>query len=419
MTLKAAMNTGPLDGVRIIDMTSVVMGPYATQILADFGADVIKVESPAGDTTRRVPPMRHDGMGSTFLHANRNKRSIVIDLKHPDGVGALLVLLRTADVLVYNVRPRAMERLGLDQERLAAANPRLITISLVGFGQDGPYADHPAYEDLIQGLTAVPSMLVDAGSEAPHYVPLSFNDRAVGLNGAIALVSALYRRERSGRGQHIEVPMFETMVQATYGDHLGGLTFEPPLGGPGYLRQLNKERKPYRTLDGYICVIAYTDRHWQAFFELIGQPAAMAADPRLRDIGSRTEHASAVYALMAEHMGTRSTAEWLKCLREADIPAAPLHTLSSILEDPHLVATGFIQTVEHPTEGLVRQIGIPSKWSESPPSVRRQAPRLGEHSVEVLREAGLDAQSIAALITSGGIRTASDPTPPGAPSVGK
>lgn len=396
-----ASPTGPLEGVRIIDMTSVVMGPYATQILADFGADVIKLEAPSGDTTRQVPPMCNPGMGSTYLHVNRNKRSLVLDLKHPDGLAALFKLVETADVLIYNVRPKAIERLGISYEKLSKINPRLIMVCLVGFGQDGPYAADPAYEDLIQGLTAVPSMLVDAGSEAPHFVPLSFNDRAVGLNGAIALVSALYRRERTGRGQQIEVPMFETMVQSTYGDHMAGLTFDPPRGEPGYKRQLNKERRPYRTLDGSLCVIAYTDKHWRAFLSLVGQPNKMEEDARFSSISSRTEHAHSVYAFMAEEMAKRTTAQWLADLKRADIPAARLHTLHSMLEDPHLVATGFFQTVDHPTEGRIRQMAIPSKWSESQPTIRTLAPRLGENTVQVLREAGLDNARIEQLLANG------------------
>lgn len=392
---------GPLTGVRIIDMTSVVMGPYATQILGDFGADVIKVESHSGDTTRQIPPMRNKDMGCLYLHANRNKRSLVLDLKDPEGLEAFMKLIESADVLTSNVRPRAMARLGITYERLKQVNPRLISVSMVGFGQKGPYAANPAYEDLIQGLTGVPAMLVDAGSEQPHYVPLSFNDRAVGLNAAIAILAALYRRERSGEGQAIEVPMFETMVQAIYGDHMGGLTFVPPLGPPGYKRQLNKDRRPYPTKDGYICIIVYTDKHWKTFSEIIGRPNLMEEDVRFRNITSRTEHASAAYALVGEAMPSRTTAEWLELLGNGDIPAAPLHTLDTIIEDPHLKATGFFKTVEHPSEGLIRQMAVPSQWSESQPNQLRPAPRLGENSVEVLLEAGLDQDFIEKLLAKG------------------
>lgn len=391
---------GALDGVRILDMTSVLMGPYATQILADFGADVIKIESPAGDTTRQIPPRRNAGMGYVFLHLNRNKRSLVLDLKQPAALDALLKLAATADLLVYNVRPKAMARLGLSHERLAAINPRLTTVSLVGFGQDGPYAARPAYEDLIQGLIALPAMLVDAGSETPHFVPLSISDRAVGLNAAIAMVSALYRRERSGRGQEIQIPMLETMAQFTLGEHMGGLTFDPPLGPPGYARTLNKERRPFATRDGHICVIVYTDKHWQAFLDLIGEPDRMREDPRLANIGARTEHAGVAYALIGDALRKRTTAEWIEALGKADIPAAPLNTLASLVEDPHLAASGFFRINEHPSEGRIREMSVPSKWSESPPTLRRPAPRLGEHSLELLREAGVSEKDIEQMLAS-------------------
>ena len=393
--------SGPLNGVRIIDMTSVIMGPYATQILGDYGADIIKVESPTGDTTRQVPPMRTEGMGAFYLHINRNKRSIVLDLKKPAGIEALLKLAATADVLTFNVRPSAMERLGLTYERLCEVNPQIIVVCMVGFGQDGPYAKNPAYEDLIQGLTSIPSMLVDAGSETPHYVPLSFSDRAVGLNAAIAIVSALFHRQSTGEGQYIEVPMFETMVQSVYSDHMGGLTFEPPIGGPGYKRQLNKNRRPYKTKDGYICVIVYTNQHWQRFAEIIDKPRLLKDDSRFKDITSRTEYASEVYELIDAEMKNRTTAEWKSLLEKADIPVAVMHTLETLLEDTHLQTTGFFKVVDHPTEGLVREMSIPTRWSKSTPEIRRHAPKLGEQSVEILQELGLDTNDINRMLEDG------------------
>lgn len=390
---------GSLEGVRVIDLTSVVMGPYTTQILGDYGADIIKVEAPSGDTTRQVPPMRHAGMGSTFLQMNRNKRSIALDLKRPEAREALLALVASADVFVSNIRPKALARLGLSPDTLLARNPRLVVASLVGFGQDGPYAADPAYDDLIQGLTAVPSMLVDAGSAEPHYVPLSFNDRAVGLSAAIAILAALLHRDRTGQGQAVEVPMFETMVQATLGDHMGGLTFEPALGPPGYKRQLNPERRPYRTSDGYVCAVIYTDKHWQAFARIIGRPDLMREDERFANLGSRTVHAEAVYALIRQSMPSRTTAEWLTLLQEGDIPAARMHTLDSIVEDPHLTATGFFRISDHPSEGPIREMAVPTRWSATPPGPPRPAPQLGQHSAEILREAGLPAGEIEALLT--------------------
>lgn len=388
----------PLSALRIVDLTSVVMGPFATQILGDLGADVIKVEAPSGDTTRQITPMRNPNMGCVYLQLNRSKRSLVLDLKHPDGIAALLKLVSSADVLLTNVRPQALDRLGLSWAILSAANSKLIYMSLVGFGAGGPYAGRPTYEDLIQGLTAVPSLLVEAGSEQPHYVPISFNDRGVGLYAAIVLLSAVLKRQRTGQGLQLEVPMFETMVHSVLGDHIGGEAFQPPQGALGYKRTLNKDRRPYPTKDGYICVIIYTDKHWQSYLKLIGREELFKSDPRFASIGSRTDHAHALYPYVSEHMLTRTTAEWLDLLLKADIPAAPLHTLSSLLDDPHLAARNFFRTVQHPSEGKIRQMAIPSRWSGSELAVERHAPRLGEHSRAILREVGLTDDEINKLI---------------------
>ena len=382
-------------------MSSVMMGPFATQILGDLGADIIKVEPHSGDTTRHVGPMRTEAMGWVFLHANRNKRSIVLDLKAAEGKAALLKILAGSDALVTNVRTKALQRLGLDYETLSAINPRLIVMNLVGYGEDGPYAGRPAYEDLIQGATALPSLLVLAGSEAPHYVPLAFNDRAVGTSSAVSLLAAVLYRDRTGKGQQITIPMFETMAQWVLGDHFGGATFEPPLGPPGYKRTLTKERRPYPTKDGLICSIIYTDKHWETFMGLIGQAQLFRDDPRFATIGTRTEHAQDLYAYVSRAMLERTTAEWVRILLDSDIPVAPLHTLDSLIEDEHLTAKNFLPVVEHPTEGAIRQVGIAGDWTASPPSIRRQPPRLGEHSLEILREAGVSAADIQALIDKG------------------
>ena len=391
----------PLEGLRIIDMSAVVMGPFAAQILGDLGADVIKVEPKAGDTTRHVTPMRNKNMGWVYLHANRNKRSLVLDLKDADGKSAFLKLVEISDAIITNVRPAALERLGLGWDVLQAINPRLIVVNLVGYGSGGPYDGRPAYDDLIQGVTSLPSLLVQAGSETPHYVPLALNDRATGLSSAVALLAAVHYREKTGRGQQIEVPMFETMAQWVLGDHMGGKTFEPPLGPAGYKRTLNKERRPYKTKDGMICTIIYTDKHWATFMELIGEGGAYRSDPRFANISTRTDHAHELYAWVSNAMEERTSAEWVAALLAADIPVTPLHDLDSLMEDEHLTAVNYLPVVEHPTEGRVRDIRVPSTWSESQPNVRRHAPQLGEHSVELLREAGLSEDQIAALIARG------------------
>lgn len=391
----------PLEGLRIIDMSAVVMGPFAAQILGDLGADVIKVEPHAGDTTRHVTPMRNPNMGWVYLHANRNKRSLVLDLKDAEGRAAFLKLAEISDAIITNVRPAALERLGLGWDALHAINPQLIVLNLVGYGAGGPYDGRPAYDDLIQGITSLPSLLVQSGSEAPHYVPLALNDRATGLSSAVALLAAVVYREKTGRGQQIEVPMFETMAQWVLGDHMGGKTFEPPLGPMGYKRTLNKERRPYKTSDGMICTIIYTDKHWAAFMDLIGESEALRSDPRFANISSRTDHAHELYAWVSDAMESRTSAEWVTALLAADIPVTPLHDLDSLMVDEHLTAVGYLPVVNHPSEGQLREIRVPTTWSESQPDVRRHAPQLGEHSTEVLREAGLSEDQIAALIERG------------------
>jgi crotonobetainyl-CoA:carnitine CoA-transferase CaiB-like acyl-CoA transferase len=392
---------GPLAGVRVIDLTTVLMGPFTTQMLGDMGADVVKVESAQGDTVRRVGPARHPGMGSIFLQGNRGKRSLVLDLKKPEGRKAVLKLAEGADVLVYNIRPQAMARLGLTYEEVSAVNPRIVYAGMFGYDQRGPYAARPAYDDLIQALVALPTLAQMAGGDRPRYVPLAIADRYVAAIGVGAILGALFHRMKTGRGQRVDIPMFETMAQMVLGDHMGGRTFDPPLGPPGYKRSLSPERVPYRTQDGYISVLAYNDKQWRSFFAAIGRPELPDADPRFADVASRTVHIDALYALIAEVFSTRTTAAWLAILDAADIPAMPLHTLDSLIDDPHLAAIGFLKTVEHPSEGPIRSIGVPTTWSETQASSGRPAPRLGEHSVEVLREAGYSAGEIDRLLADG------------------
>ncbi|MHC2252569.1 crotonobetainyl-CoA:carnitine CoA-transferase CaiB-like acyl-CoA transferase [Bradyrhizobium embrapense] len=399
---KPSAPAGPLAGVKIIDLTSVMMGPYATMILGDYGADVIKVESPDGDVMRHAAPMRHPAMGAMYLQGNRNKRSIVLDLKKAGGRAALLQLAADADVFVHNVRPAAMARLKLGADDLLAKNPRLVYASLHGFGETGPYAGRPAYDDLIQGLTALPALTGGITGE-PRYSPATMADRIVGLNAVHAILAALFHRERTGEGQAIEVPMFETMAQFVLGDHMAGRSFEPPIGPPGYSRLLSPDRRPYRTSDGYICALVYSDKQWNAFFAKIGLADKADRDPRLNSISARTQNYDFVYDWFSQMMKTRSTAEWMRFFAEADIPHAPLHDLDSLIDDPHLAAVGLIQSVEHPTEGTLRVAGPAATWSRTPPSIRTYPPNLGEHGREILREAGLAEAEIAALLEEGAL----------------
>jgi crotonobetainyl-CoA:carnitine CoA-transferase CaiB-like acyl-CoA transferase len=392
--------SGSLDGVKILDLTTVVMGPYATQILADFGADVIKVEPIEGDIMRHAAPMRSPGMGHIFLNANRNKRSIVLDLKHADGREACLALARRADVLTYNIRPQAMERLRLGYEDVRAINPRIIYVGAFGYSQRGPYAAKAAYDDLIQGAVGLPWLFAQSGASEPRYVPATVADRTVALHVVNAVCAALYWREKSGCGQRVDVPMFESLLHTVLGEHLGGHTFEPQIGEPGYARMLAKGRRPYQTKDGYVCVLVYNDKQWRTFFDLIGR-SELLADPRFATQEARSRNYEPVYDLVAEEMKGRTTAEWIAALEGADIPVQRMNSLADVIADPHLAATGFFGTVEHPSEGRLKSMATPIEWSETASGYRRHAPRLGEHTREVLREAGFSDAQVDALVANG------------------
>src|SRR5271154_6580838 len=365
-------NMGPLEGVKVIDMTTVLMGPYATQMLGDYGADVIKVETPDGDVTRLIGPTRHPGMGPVFLNTNRNKRSIALDLKKPAGRDAVLRLIETADVLMYNVRPQAMARLQLGYDVISKRNPRLIYAGVFGFGQDGPYAAKPAYDDLIQGATALPALMAQTGDGVPRYVPNALVDRIVGLTAVGAICASLVHRDRTGRGQRLDIPMFETMAVFVMGDHMGGLTYQPPLDKGGYARHLSRDRRPYKTSDGYICVIVYNDKQWQSFFQATRRDD-LRQNPRFATFAGRATNINTVYANPARILETRSPAKWTELLTKADIPVMPMHALESILQDPHLVATNFFPVVEHPTEGPIRSMKVSATWSDTPAETRRLA----------------------------------------------
>ena len=395
---------GPLQGVKIIDMTSVLMGPYATQMLGDYGADVIKVESPEGDITRLIGPARDGDMGPLFLNCNRSKRSIVLDLKKPAGRDALLKLAASADVLVYNVRPQAMARLKLGYNDVAAINPRIVYAGLFGFGQDGPYAAKPAYDDLLQGSSGLSHLIARANDGAPRYVPTALADRVVGLTAVGAILASIVHRDRTGKGQRVDVPMFETMAGFVLGDHLGGLTYDPPLDQGGYPRHLAKDRRPYETADGFISVIVYNDKQWKNFFDAIDRDD-LRNDPRFATFHGRLANIDHVYGELGRIIKTRTTAEWLDFFVKADIPVMPVHSLTSILDDPHLKAVDFFQAVEHPTEGKIRSMRPSPKWSDTPIETPRLAPRRSEHAVEILKEAGYSDAEIAVLLRNGVTKT--------------
>jgi crotonobetainyl-CoA:carnitine CoA-transferase CaiB-like acyl-CoA transferase len=377
--------SGPLDGVKVLDLTTVVMGPFATQILAELGAEVIKIEPHDGDNMRHAGPMKSPGMGYMFLHLNRGKRGIVLDLKRPEGRDALMRLVPGADVLMFNVRPQAMGRLRLSYEDVRAANPAIIYVGTYGYSQRGPYAAKAAYDDLIQGICGVPWLASQRYGEPPRYAPVNLADRVTGLHAVYAVTTALFHRERTGRGQAVEVPMFESVAHFVLGDHLAGMSYEPPLAEVGYARLL--ARRPYATKDGHVCVLVYNDKQWKSFFDAIGRPELLG-DARFATQANRARHITEIYAFLEELLRTRSTGEWIALLERADIPVAPMNSIDALVHDPHLAAEGFFAFENHRTEGKLRAPRTPTGWSDSPTGDLRPAPRLGEHSAEILRAAG-------------------------------
>ncbi len=395
---------GPLAGVKIIDLTSVLMGPYATQIFADLGADVIKVEGPAGDTTRALPPGHEPTRGGMFLNVNRGKRSLALDLKQPAARAALLKLVEGADVFIHSMRAQAMARLGLDYAAVKAANPKIIYANMYGFARSGPYRDYPAYDDIVQAASGLVDLQARLSGGEPAYIATVIADKVSGLTGAYAVIAALYARERSGEGQEIEIPMFETLVSFTMVEHLNGSVFEPPLGPPEYPRVTSESRRPYRTEDGHIGVMIYTDKHWQAFFASLGNPE-WSRDPMFTSMRSRTENIGTVLGRLADVMETKTTAEWEALFREAQIPAMAIASPQDLLNDPHLMETGFWQTRDTDA-GRLRFPGIPTGFMGTPGAIGDPGPALGADSVAILEAAGFEAQEIEAMLATGAVRTA-------------
>ena len=398
----------PLDGVKIVDFSNMLMAPYATQILGDQGADVIKVEAPGGDPVRNIGPAKNPGMGAIFLNCNRSKRSIVLDVKKPGGLAVLKRMIVNSNVFLYNRRPQSMNRLGLSFEEVSAVNSKIIYVGLYGYDEEGPYAGRSAFDDLTQGAVGIPWLAHMADGREPAYCPTAIADRGVALWAVGEINAALYHQRCTGNGQRIDIPMFEMMASFVLGDHLGGETFQPSLGPAGYPRMLNPNRKPYPTKDGYICVMVYTDRHWRSFSKALEGEKDFGSDPRYASMAIRTEHITEIYKELAELLLTRTTAQWLALFDAADIPAMPLNTLETLVNDPHLKATEFLGTIDHPSEGKLRSIGIPSRWSDTQPASIRHAPRLGEHTGEILGELGYGEKEIAAFQEEGVIEMPTD-----------
>lgn len=397
----------PLAGIRVVDLTSAVVGPYCTQVLADYGAEVIKVEDKAGDVIRWISGRsRTPGMSGKFMHMNRNKRSISLDLKQAAGREVLLKLVDTADVFLHNMRNAAVGRLGLDSDTLMARRANLLYCGIVGFGSEGRYAGRPAYDSILQGGTALASLL-SSGDGEPRYVPYVVIDRTAGLMVAHAILAALFARQRDGGGRVIEVPMFESYAGLLLSEHLYGHSFEPPTDRLGDRRLLDANARPVRTANGHVCITTNTDAQVHALFTALGRPD-LAADVRFATALSRIEHIAEFFAVRAELLARRDTDEVVELLLKHDIPCMPCHTLESLLADPHLGDVGLVQPGQHPTQGEIRHIRPAIRMTGFEPSVRLPAPHIGEHTAGVLAELGYAPDQIAELYGTGAAYTAAD-----------
>ena len=394
------MAGGPLNGVRVIDMTSVVVGPMVTLMLADYGADIIKIEPPSGDIVRNLAGRAiSPNMSPKFLHLNRNKRSLAIDLKKPAAYDAVTKLLKSADVLLWNVRPSAMARLKLSYEDVKAINPKIIYCGIVGFGQTGRYKNKPAYDSIIQGSGGIAALHHRATGE-PRYVPIVMADKTTGLIATQMVLMALYHRERTGEGQSIEVPMFENIARYVLEEHMYHQTFDPPIGTTGDPRLFDPGARPLPTKDGYMCISANTNAQAFAVFDAIGKPE-YKTDPRFSSVAARFKHVPEYFAARAEGLKHKTNAEWIEIFDREDVPAMQYHTLESLMEDPHLKDVGFFRKFDHPTEGRMIDMALPNKSTAGSRTDFTPAPKVGQHTVEVLREAGYDDAAIDAMVAAG------------------
>ncbi|MEK9722094.1 MAG: CoA transferase [Rhodospirillaceae bacterium] len=385
----------PLAGIRVLDLTTTLAGPYASQILGDFGADVIKIEPPTGDAIRDAGLSRQPGLAAVFIGCNRNKRSVVLDLKAEAGRAALWKLVEGADVFLHAVRPQKVRALGFDPAAVMARNPGIVYGALLGYREDGPYGGRPAYDDVIQGEAGIAG-LFEARDGEPAMVPSSFVDKTVGLITANGVMAALVKRLRTGRGVYMEASMFEGIASYNLVEHLYGRTFVPAEGPAGYARVLSRHRRPHRTRDGYICMLPYTDAQWRRFWDLAGQPE-LAADARFRTMRDRAANIDALYGTAGAALLERDTEDWLAQFAAADIPAGRANGLDDLFDDPHLDAVGFFRRVALPDGANAVVPDTPYRMDGRSLPVRRMAPELGQHTREVLAEFGFDATEIDAL----------------------
>lgn len=385
----------PLSGIKVLDLTTVAMGPLASQWLGDLGADVIKVEAPGGDSSRQTGPAVEAGMAALYLGVNRNKRSIVLDLKKSPAREALLRLIDDADVLMHNIRPQKLAKLGISPEQVLARNPKLIYASLLGFGEGGRYGGRPAYDDIIQGMAGNADLMARQNG-IPNYLPTISADKTTGLMAAMAILAALSGRHRTGRGVAIEIPMFECMAGFNLVEHLYGSAFEPAIQPMGYSRVLSAYRRPYKTSDGHLCLMPYTDAHWRTFFEA-ADAADAAADPRFRTMADRTKNIDQLYELTGRLVSQRTTDEWLAICENSSIPAAPILGLEDLLKDEHLADVSFFEEIDDPLMGRLRFPGVPILFDGVRPGIDLP-PRLGEHTREVLLQAGVPLEDVESIL---------------------
>lgn len=399
---------GPLHGIRVVDVTTVMLGPYATQVLGDMGADVIKVEAPpAGDIARNLGPTRNAGMSGSFLNINRNKRSLALDLKQDSAKDVLRRLIASADVFLHNMRPQAIGRLGFGYDDVAQVRPDIVYVGAYGFGQEGPYRAKPALDDAIQAASGLAS-LFKRQDGLPRYVPSAMADKIVGLTVSQAVLAALLHRERTGEGQFVEVPMLETMVAFNLIDHLGAGAYASPPGKIGYARASSPARRPFRSRDGFVCILPYDDRQCLAFLQAVGRPELMQ-DPRFCSFSARAKHPDDFYGFIAEVTPLKTTAEWLAVCEAAEIPCMPIVDIEDLPHDEHLQAVRMFEPHRHPTEGDTVLVRSAMRFSRTPTSIRRQAPVYAQHSDELLRELGLASEAIASLVASGAVICAPSP----------
>lgn len=402
---------GPLDGIKVLDFTTTFLGPYCTMMMAQMGADVIKVESRRGDTVRGVGMARNPGMSATYMTINVGKRGVVIDLKTDEGRAIIDRMVAEADVVIHNMRQETARSLGIDYERLAELNPRVILAESFGFAPGSPDAGRPAYDDVIQAASGLAD-LEKHRQDQPQYVTTILADKTCALVTLYAVMGALFERERTGRGQAVVIPMYESMVSFLLHEQLAGEAFVPPVGPAVYSRTKSKFRKPYQTSDGYISVLLYTDNHWRSFFASIGRPE-LADDPRFHDISARTTNIDELYALLESTLADQPTAYWLEQFRSIDCPAIEVRTVEDLISDEYLADAGIVVEHEHPSEGRVRAMGLPVQFSNHSPDPKdvRHAPRLGEHTTEVLAEFGYTEEQIAQWVERGVVCRAADDRP--------